>query len=101
MVKRLVWSKKALENKKEIFEYWNIANGNKNYSRKLNTELNNLIDVLLSFPDPGRKVENYDARFLVKHRYIIFYKVNRSSEFLDIEIIQIWDSRRDPEDLKL
>lgn len=82
MVKRLIWTKQALKNKKEIFEHWNKSNGNKNYSRKLNTELNNLSDLLLSFPELGRKVENYDARFLIKREYIIFYKLNSYSDVL-------------------
>lgn len=57
--------------------------------------------MLLIFPELGRKVENFEARYLVKHEYIIFYKLNISSESLTIEILQIWDSRRDPEELIL
>lgn len=101
MVKRIIWSKQALKNKKEIFEYWNKANHNKDYSKKLNIEFNNLVDMLMLFPEIGRKVENYDARFLIKREYIVFYKVISGSDYKDIEIIQIWDSRRDPDNLRL
>jgi toxin YoeB len=98
MVKRIIWSKQRLRIK-GIFDYWNKANGNKNYSRKLNIEFNNLVELLLTFPELGRKVENYDARFLIKREYIVFYKLSRDSD--SIEILQIWDSRRDPENLRL
>lgn len=49
----------------------------------------------------GRKVDNFDVRFLSKNEYIIFYKIKESKQEMDIEIIQIWDSRRDPLELKL
>jgi plasmid stabilization system protein ParE len=101
MVKRIIWSKSALKSKKEIFDYWNEENGNKKYSIELNNEFNRIIDLLLLFPELGRIVENFEARYLVKHVYIIFYKLNNSSESLTIEILQKWDSRRDPEELTL
>jgi len=92
-VNRIVWSKNALKDIKEIFEYWNKTNGNKDYSRKLNKEFSSLADLLLLFPRIGRTVENYDIRFLFKYEYIIFYKTIGSIEKPDIEIIQVWDSR--------
>lgn len=100
-INRIVWSKNALNDLKEIFDYWNKTNGNNIYSNKLNIELTNLIDLLIPFPKIGRKVENYDVRYLIKYEYIIFYKIKESDERMNIEIIQIWDSRRDPLDLRL
>jgi len=101
MVKRLIWSKHALQSKKEIFDYWNKTNGNKNYSRKLNEEFDKIIDLILLFPQLGREVENYDARCVTKGDSIIFYKLKTVKDELFIEILHIWDSRRDPQDLKL
>lgn len=101
MVKRLIWSKHSLQNKKEIFDYWNETNGNKNYSKKLNEEFNKIVDLIALFPKIGRKVENHDARFVTKGDYLIFYKLNISKVQLDIEILHIWDNRRDPDNLKL
>ena len=100
-VNRIVWSKNALRDIKEIFEYWNRTNDNKDYSRKLNKEFSSLVDLLMLFPRIGRTVENYDIRFLCKYVYIIFYKTKGSIKKPDIEIIQVWDSRRDPLELKL
>jgi plasmid stabilization system protein ParE len=72
MARRLVWTEKALETKKEIFEYWNDTTGNKKYSRKLETEFTSITDSLLLFPILGREIENYDARMLIKGDYSIF-----------------------------
>jgi hypothetical protein len=38
VAKRLIWTEEALQTKKEIFEYWNKATGNKKFSRKLEDE---------------------------------------------------------------
>ncbi len=71
MAKRVIWSKRSLQDKKEIFDYWNEANRNKKYSRKLNEEINKITDLLLLFPNLGRQLENHNARFIVKGDYII------------------------------
>jgi plasmid stabilization system protein ParE len=44
----------------------------------------------------GRKVENREERYFVKGNYLIFYQIRDDS----IEILHIWDGRRNPEDLK-
>lgn len=101
MVKRLTWSKKAVQDRKDILNYWNETNGNKNYSRKLNNEFNELLELLLLFPLLGRKVENHNSRFVVKGDYIIFYRISEIKDIKNIEILNIWDNRRDPHKLKL
>lgn len=55
MVKRLIWSRQALQSKKEIFDYWNETNGNKNYSKKLEEEFNKIIDLIILFPWDWKK----------------------------------------------
>jgi plasmid stabilization system protein ParE len=52
----------------------------------------------LDFPEMGRKFDGKEERFIVKDYYLIFYKVDKIT---DIEILHIWDSRRNPHDLNL
>ena len=73
MVKRLRWSERALQDKKNIFDYWNETNGNKAYSKQLNKRFNEVTELLYLFPECGRKVDNYDARFIVKGDYIFWF----------------------------
>jgi plasmid stabilization system protein ParE len=101
MARRLVWTEKAMETKKEIFEYWNNATGNKKYSRKLETEFTSITDSLLLFQILGREIKNYDARMLIKGDYSIIYKLLETDSGLDVRILQIWDTWRDPHKLKL
>jgi len=45
----------------------------------------------------GIKVQNYDARCLVKGDYKIFYDTKEEKDNLEIRILHIWDTRRNPE----
>lgn len=96
MVKRIVWSRNALQDKLQILDYWYKRIGTKRYSKKLDKALNQSVSYLLEYPNIGRKLENSELRFIVKESYQIFYKVQGD----DVCILHIWDSRRNPEDLK-
>ncbi|MCY7361862.1 MAG: type II toxin-antitoxin system RelE/ParE family toxin [Ignavibacteria bacterium] len=101
MDKRIVWSIRAKEDRREILEYWIKANGNSRYSLKLRKEFNQLIRFLKDFPNLGKRVYNYDARCLVKGDYKIFYDLNEDYNNLEIIVLHIWDSRRNPENFNL
>lgn len=101
MAKRIVWSTRAAEDRRKIFEYWNKATGSNTYSLRLRNEFNYLIRHLLEFPKLGKKVYDYDARCLIKGDYKIFYDVNETDNNLQINVLHIWDTRRNPDDLKL
>ncbi len=97
MVKRIKWSTHALADRISILDYWYQRIGNKNYSRKLDLALKEIIKKLSEYPQLGRRLDNRSERFFVKDSYQIFYMETTDS----IEILHIWDSRRNPEDLKL
>ncbi|MBK8551216.1 MAG: type II toxin-antitoxin system RelE/ParE family toxin [Ignavibacteria bacterium] len=99
MAKRIIWSVKAKEDRKEILEYWVRATGSSRYSIKLRNEFNLLTEHLLNFPKLGINVKNYDARCLIKGDYKIFYEINEDKDHLEIGILHIWDTRRNPDDL--
>lgn len=102
MVKRIIWSEKAKKERKErkeILEYWIKATGSIRYSFILRNEFNYLIRLLLIFPKLGMKVQNYDARCLVKGDYKMFYDIKEEMDNLEIRILHIWDTRRNPENM--
>ncbi len=97
MAKRIIWSPNALADRIQILDYWYKRTGNKHYSKKLDAEFRLIIKKLAAFPKLGRQLVNREERFFVMESYQIFY-----TETLDaIQILHIWDSRRNPEDLKL
>jgi len=95
MARRIIWSKNALKDKIRILDYWHRRIGTKTYSRKLDKELRQTIKNLNSFPQMGRILKNTEIRFLVVDYYQIFYKITD----IEIRILHIWDSRRNPNDL--
>ncbi len=97
MAKRIKWSTHAVADRIQILNYWYQRIGNKNYSKKLDKSLKEIILKLAEFPKLGRKLSNQEERFFVKDSYQIFYIENKGS----IEILHIWDSRRNPNELEL
>lgn len=95
MAKRIKWSKHAVADRIAILDYWFQRIGNKKYSQKLDQSLKTVINKLSIYPQLGRQLNDREERFFVKDSYQIFY-----TETLDsIEILHIWDSRRNPYDL--
>ena len=92
MAKRIKWSTLAVADRIQILNYWYQRIGNKNYSKKLDKSLKEIILKLAEFPKLGRKLYNKEERFFVKDSYQIFYIEDNNF----IEILHIWDSRRNP-----
>jgi len=97
MVKRIIWSRNAIQDKLQILDYWYKRIGTKRYSKKLDKALSQSVSYLLKYPNIGRKLDDSEIRFIVKDSYQIFYKVQDD----EVRILHIWDSRRNPEDLKI
>ena len=53
MAARLIWSNLALQQKKEIFDYWNERNKSKIYSRKLNKLINDAAELIYNLEKGG------------------------------------------------
>jgi plasmid stabilization system protein ParE len=98
MLKRkLIWLTRAQIELLEILEFYEKRNGNANYSRKLYSEINKLLQLCRIHPFIGKRTTIDTVRMLVFSDYSVFYRVND----IDIVVIRIWNSKRDPADLKL
>jgi plasmid stabilization system protein ParE len=95
MAKGIKWSTHAVADRISILDYWFQRIGNKTYCKKLDNSLKKIIKKLSIYPKLGRKLENREERFFVKDSYQIFYLESSDS----IEILHIWDSRRNPDNL--
>jgi len=92
MATRLIWSALALQQKKEIFNYWNERNKSKIYSRKLNKLFNDAAELILSHPKLGRKTDFQNVRLKIVRDYWLAYRIEKGQ----IQILTIWDTRRNP-----
>lgn len=95
MAKRIIWSPIAREIRKEILQYWIRRNKSKRYSKKLNTLFEESAQQIADFPYSGISISGKVYRGKLIKDYYLLYKIKDDS----IEILFIWDTRKDPADL--
>ncbi|WP_372919836.1 type II toxin-antitoxin system RelE/ParE family toxin [Salegentibacter sp.] len=97
MARKIVWSTAANNDLLEILEYWNLRNQSKTYSKRLLKEFNLIIKLLQKFPELGIKTNRKNLRIKIFKAYKIFYEIGEYS----IVILRIWDTRQNPNKLKI
>ena len=97
MARRIVWTSRAEQIFSKILIFYFKRNGNKTYSRKLNSEIKQIIALIAKHPFLGKKASIYNIRVLVKGDFKVFYRI----EPAEIVIILVWDCRQNPDDLKI
>jgi len=97
MVKRkIIYSRRAKDDLKNIYEFFNNRNKSLKYSNKLLNEFRKIISLLSENCEIGKQVENLlNVRILIKGNYKIIYKINEKT----IDILSIWDTRQNPDSL--
>lgn len=86
----------AREERRRILEYWNERNQSKTYSKKLNKQFADALNLIASYPQIGRKTDDEKARVKIVSNYLIIYEIREK----DIYVLTFWDSRRNPESLE-
>lgn len=98
MVKRkIIWSARARLDLFEILDFYYKRNGTISYSRKLNATIRKAIRLLEKYADIGIQTDVNDVRNLITGDFGVFYEVKPNT----IEIITIWDSRQNPNNLNI
>jgi len=98
MAAKVVWSVRARRERFEILAYWANRNKSKTCSRKLYQLFRIGMKKVAEMPESGIPTENQDVRFKIIKDYLIYYHISASKT---IEILTIWDSRRNPKKFKL
>lgn len=97
MAKKIIWTKKANEERKEILDYWIQRNQSKTYSIKLNKLIVETLTRLSVQPELGRKTDIENVRVKLVRDYLLFYEINK----LDLIVLSIWDGRKNELNLKI
>ena len=92
MVKQIIWSENALQDRLQILNYWFKKTGNKKYSNYLDTSFRDIVSIIGHFPRIGRVYKNSDYRFMIKDNYMLFYELSENI----VSILAIFDTRRNP-----
>jgi len=97
MAKKVIWSNEAAADLLGILDYWEVRLGSRKYSLKLSEDFFDILEALAIFPESGKFFKEKEIRFLIKGHYQIYYRIKDKH----IRLLHIWDSRRDPKDLKI
>jgi len=95
--RKIIWSSKANRKLLEILEYYSQRNKSKKYSIKLYDRFRIELLTLVKQPEIGIKTEIESVRGLIVGDYILFYEFDNER----IIIHTLWDSRQNPENLKI
>jgi toxin YoeB len=98
MVKRkIVWTRKAIQERKDILAYWIERNKSRIYSIRLNKLITETVLLAALYPDTGRKTTIENVRVKTVRDYLLFYETNRTT----LVVLTIWDSRRNEKTLNI
>lgn len=95
--RKIVWTRFALESRTSIFFYWNKRNKSNIYSKKLNSQFQDSIKQLLFFPESSLKSNNENIRLKIASHFEIIYSFTDTHIF----IMDIWDTRQNPENFPI
>jgi len=97
MVKEIRWSLRANQDRLQILEYWVNRNKSNTYSLKLDQLFRKSVELIAEIPELGKPTEFLNVRIKIVRDYLIYYRIKSTC----IEIITIWNSRRNPRKLEL
>ena len=78
MAKQIIWSFRAQNDRKEIFDYWNNRNKSTTFSRKLNSLIKYTLRLISKYPLIGKKTNKENIRIKILKDYLIIYEVTGS-----------------------
>lgn len=74
MAKKVIWSKQALKDRREIIQYWIERNSSKIYSVKLNNLFVDAVQMIASHPNIGVQTDFENVRGKSVKTTIFFMK---------------------------
>lgn len=95
--RKIVWTNKANEERREILSYWIERNQSKVFSVKLNRFIIESLKLIAHYPETGRKTNTENVRVKVIRDYLLFYQITKEA----VIVLTIWDGRRNEESLNI
>ncbi|MGF1638893.1 MAG: type II toxin-antitoxin system RelE/ParE family toxin [Cyclobacteriaceae bacterium] len=95
--KEIRWSLKAIHDKIDILDYWINRNKSKTYSQNLDRLFDTKLSSTAKNPESGKKTDYKNIRIKIVTHYLLFYIIQEKY----IEVVRIWDARRNPKNLNL
>lgn len=89
---KIVWTSEAIQERDDVFRYWNNRNQSNNYSKKLRTLIREALDTISRHPEIGKPTQIINTRIKVIRDYLLIYKITDNK----LIIFAFWDSRQNP-----
>ena len=77
MAEKKIWTLKAKKELLEILQYWINRNKSNNYSLKLNSLIEDQLNLILEQPKIGRKTDIPNVYIKIIHKYLLYYEFVR------------------------
>ncbi len=97
MAKQIVWTQTAIEDRFRIYHFWLEKNKSDLFSEKLERLFKESAILLSEFPEIGIQTDFQGIRVKIVKHYKLFYQFTEDS----IQIIRVWDSRQNPDNLQI
>ncbi len=95
--RRLIWSDPAIQELEEILHFFDERNGSSDYGDKLLAHIERTLERYRQMPELGERDRKSRRRFFICGNYCVFYRFTQT----EFEVVKVWDSRRNPDDLKV
>jgi toxin YoeB len=97
MARRVIWSRRAEKDQEHILRYWKNHNKSSAYSKLLKAKFSEVLNLAGKNPKVGQQYSTGAVRYIIFRDYKVFYSYTKDT----INVIAIWDTRRNPEELKV
>jgi len=97
MAEKIIWTLRAQNDRKRIFEYWNERNKSSAYSNKLNSLIKQTLKLLSRNPHLGKSTDIDQVCLKIIKNYFIVYKITQTH----LIVLTLWDCNQDITNLKL
>lgn len=95
MAKKIKWTSRAIVDRTDIYRYWLERNQSNAYSEKLEGLFENSAKIISNFPHIGTPTNYREVYAKVVGDYKIFYRIKAD----EIQILRVWDTRQDPDNI--
>jgi plasmid stabilization system protein ParE len=95
--KRIVWTPQAKIDRYDILKFYAETGVSVKTLRKIDSQFKLTIKHLSIFPNLGKTFGIQNERIIYKGNYCMIYKILEEI----VQIIQIWDTRRNPADFNI
>ncbi|WP_282630913.1 type II toxin-antitoxin system RelE/ParE family toxin [Empedobacter sedimenti] len=97
MAEKVIWTTQAKNELFDILDYWKNRNQSILYSQKLFQLIQNQINLIVLFPEIGRKTNFENVRIKIIKDYLLFYEVKNSKLY----ILTIKSSKQNPSKFRI